>query len=333
MIGRLFGIVAGCAIAILCLAAGKWLITGIIPFWFAWIVGVTGLVVTASNWRLLGRGFAWSMVVAVLALLAPIPWPAPWLVRDAERIAGGSPYCIQVAELADYRQAGSWLDFSPVMMRPWYDGGYAMQFHAILAVGAGPNPKRYNWSYWSMSWRDATISRAPSVVSCMPKRSFAAELPYIFAAASEEEDTLHFRFAGRSFVIPAAYRPRAHAAGSPQLGIILKAPGFTPAGMSCDRDCANLWAIFHFQPASVISWLNGPATDETRIVDESIGSDGPIKTRIDCSPASTVWLNCRHYFLHDGVLFYFNMSEVDLDAWRQVQGRLIALFRELQRPT
>jgi hypothetical protein len=328
------GIAAGSAIAILCLAVGKWLIAGIIPFRLAWIVGVTGLVVAASNWRLLGRGFAWSMAVAFIALLAPVPWPASWLVQDAERIADGSPYCIQVAEAADYQQARSWLDFSPIRMRSWYEGGQAMQFHAILAVGSGPNREIYNWSYWSMSWRDATPSRAPAVVSCMPKLSFAAQLPYVFPAPPEERDTVHLRLAGRSFNIPASYRPRAtRAASNPQLGIILDASRFAPAEMICDRGCANLWAIFYFNPAGVISWLNGPTTDRTRIMEESTGPDGRITTRIDCSPARTVWLNCRHYFLHDGVMFYVNMSEVDLGAWRQVQHRLIVLFRDLQRPT
>jgi hypothetical protein len=329
---RLFGIIAGCAIAILCLAIGKWLISGIIPFWLAWIAGIGGLVVVASNWRLLGAGFAWSMALALLALIVPIPWPGPWLLHDAERIADGGPYCIQVADDADYRQAGSWLDFSPVRMRPQFEGGRAMQFHAILAVGSGPNPKIYNWSYWSMSWRDATVSRAPAVVSCTPKRSFAAGLPYLFAVPPEQGNTVRLRLAGRSFSIPASYQPRAQAVDNPQLGIILDAPGFTPAGMNCDRGCANRWAIFYFRPAGVMSWLNGPSTDETRIVDESTGPDGPIKTRIDCSPAGDkVWLNCRHYCLHDGVMFYFNMSEVDLGEWRQVQNRLITLFRDLQR--
>src|SRR5919106_1039383 len=157
MIRRLLAVIAGSTVGVL-LAIGIFMTAGMIPFWLACILGGAGIAGMISRWRRPASGLVWSSALILYSMSGMSPWPAPWLVRDAERIAGDRPYCIQVAEGGDYRQADSWWDFSPAAMRVMTRSGLAMQFHAILAVGSGPEPAVYNWSYRSMGWRKATRS-------------------------------------------------------------------------------------------------------------------------------------------------------------------------------
>jgi hypothetical protein len=331
MISRLLAIIAGCAVGML-LTGGTFLIAGMIPPWLAGILGAAGLTGMIVCWRRIGSVFVWSCALAVFALSAALPWPASSLVRDAERIAGGAPYCIQVAKGGDYRQAGSWLDFSPAVMSAMVKRGHAMQFHAVLAVGSGPEPTLYNWSYRSMSWRSGTRSHALPVVSCVPRHSFAAELPYLVEGPTDP-DTVFLRLTGRSFTIPASYQPRAHAADNPYLMLTVDVADARPAACDGPRACVNHWLQIYLRPVSVMSWLDGPVTESARVVDDSATPNERIRTRIDCYPASyNGGFNCTQHFLFDGVLFRFQMREADLDDWRVIQSRLVALFRDLQAP-
>jgi hypothetical protein len=330
MVQRLFAIIAGSTVGIL-LAVGIFMIVGLIPFWLACILGGIGLAGMINRWRRPGSALVWSSALVLYSMSGISPWPAPWLVRDAEHIAGNRPYCIQVAEGGDYRQADSWWDFSPAAMRVKIQSDLAMQFHAILAVGSGSEPAVYNWSYRPMSWRKKTRSYATPVVSCMPKPSFGADLPYVAFGPDQDPDVVHLRLVGRSFTIPATYQPRAHATDSPYLRLIVDMPSLTPKVCRDVRACINHWIMIYLDPGSVMSWLDGPTTEATRLLDERAGPGRPVRTRIDCFPSSyNGGLNCIQHFLFDGALFSFHMREADLGNWRQIQDRLIALFRELQ---
>jgi hypothetical protein len=341
MIRRLFATIAGCALGVL-LTAGHFLIAGPVPLQFASVLGTVGLVGLIVRWRRPGCVSALSLALILLALSNIVPWPAPALVRDAARIAGGMPYCIQVAEGGDYRQASSWLDFSPSNMHAMIRSDRAMQFHAILAVGSGEEPTIYNWSYRSMRWRKDPLANATPVISCAARQAFATDLPYLprtstrdqdVAALPQEPGVMHMRLAGRSFTIPASYQPMAHAAYNAYLRLIVDVPSVQPMACADVRSCINHWVEIYLTPASVMSWLDGPATEKTRLVDDGAGPNGPVRTRIDCYPPSfNDGLNCTQHFLFDGVLFRFQMREADLSDWRSAQDRLIVLFLDLQKP-
>jgi len=324
-----------CSLSLPTAAFCIFLIIGVIPLWLGWLSSVAGLAATILLWRRYRSGFLWPLLLTLVAAASALPLTAPSVVRGAERIAGEVPYCIQVAEGGDYREPRSWQDFSPLVMRARTQNGMAMQFHAILAVGSGPAPHIYNWSYRAMGWTDASGSYAPPVVSCVPRQSFAANLPYIALVTAPDPDVLRLRMVGRSFTMPAAYRPRAHAYDNPYLMLTVDLPSFGPPGAACSqpRTCINQWVTMYLRPVSVMSWVDGAPTGQTRVVDQSTGPDGPIRTRIDCHSASTNggW-NCEHRFLFDGVLFTFRMHEADLGDWRQQQHRFIALFQALQQP-
>lgn len=309
------------------------LIMGMVPFWLGFLSSIAGFAATIILWRRFRSGFVWPLVLTLVAVASAAPWTAPLVVRGSEQIAGNTPYCIQVAEGGDYREAHSWQDFSSLVMRAHRENGLAMQFHAILAVGAGPVPDLYNWSYRAMGWTNASRSHAPPVVSCLPRQFFAGNLPYI--AFAPDPDVVRLRLLGRSFTMLSSYQPRAHAYDNPYLMLTVDLPTFGPPDAACSqpRTCVNQWATIYLQPASVMSWLDGPSTDRTRIVDESAGPSGSIRTRIECYPAgfNGGW-NCEHRFLFDGVLFTFRMREAELAEWRLQQSRFIALFQALQQP-
>lgn len=323
-----------CSLSLLTAAFCIFLIVGMIPFWLACLASVAGFAITIILWRRFRSGVFWPLMLTVIATAGVVPFTAPSLVRGAEQIAGNTPYCIQVATNADYREARAWQDFSPLNMRAKTASGRAMQFHAILAVGSGPAPHLYNWSYRAMSWTDASRSYAPPVISCVPRHAFAASLPYISLAPGPDPDVIRLRLVGRSFTIPSSYQPRAHASDNPYLMLTVDLPTFGPPDAACSRprSCVDQWATLYLWPASVMSWLDEPSSGRTRIADESTGPDGPIRTRIDCYPTSyNAGWSCEHRFLFDGVLFTFRMHEADLGDWRQQQSRFIALFQAFQQ--
>lgn len=320
--------VAGGQILLLLIAA--YLLMRVIPFWLAAVMALAGIVGACVHWRRRAGKLVWSLLLTVFALAGLLAWPAPAVVRGAERIAAGAPYCIQVAHGADYREARSWSDFAPAVMQATQNG-VALQFHAILAIGAGPQPDIYNWSYRSMAWRDASLSRAPPVVSCRPRGSFAKTLPFIALGPANESDTVNLRLLGREFWVPATYEPTASASNNPYLRLTIDMPAFSVTDCPAGQTCLDRWLTIYLFPASIMRWLDGPATEETRVVDDRITAYGEVRTRIDCyGPSHNLGVNCTQHFLFDGALFQFDMREVELADWRGSQARFIELFNDLQ---
>jgi hypothetical protein len=328
MLRLLFAITVGCALGLL-LAGGTFLIAGPIRLGIALVLGIAGLIGLLVSRRRSLRVLVGSIAVVLLALSNVVPWPAPGLVRDAARTAGGSPYCIQVADGIDYRPAASQLDFSPSMMSPAIEGGRAMQFYAILAVGSGADPVIYNWSYRSGGWKKEPSLYPKPVVSCGPRLSFATDLPLVAWASAPE--TVQMRLAGRSFTIPLSYHPKAHAADSPTLRLTIDGASGTPVECADARSCLNHWMWIYLHPVAVMRWLDEPATETTRLIDQREEPAGPVRTRIDCNPpVFNDGFNCTQHFLFDGTLFVFRMREAEVGNWHSAQQGLIGLFQGLQ---
>ncbi len=318
MTQRLVALLVGCGLG-LALTAAVLLLTAIPPLWLSCSLAATGLICVVKYHREAAWRFVWSVALFLAATLTVIPWPGLWMLDGAERLAAGEPYCIQVADGADYRPANTWLDFSLARLQPKIQGGLAMQFRAILAVGSGPNPAVYNWSHRAMAWRNQAHARASPVVSCRPRVDYA-EIPVFMGNSGSDADVRLLRFAGRSFGIPSLYQPGGHAASNPMLHVVVDLK--MKATVSCDavRYCLGEWVVVYFNPVSVLSWLNKPMKAPTRLMDEGAGV-APIRTRVDCYGG-----NCTQYFLYDGMLFRFHMKDADLGEWRQLQQRLIRLF-------
>ncbi len=318
MTQRLIILLVGCGLG-LALTAAALLLTAVPPLWLSFSLAAAGLISGAIYCREAAWPFVWSAALFLAATLVIIPWPGLWMLDGAERLAAGEPYCIQVADGVDYRPASTWLDFSLSRLQPKIEGGRAMQFHAILAVGSGPNPAVYNWSHRAMAWRNQAHARASPVVSCQPRADYD-EIPVFKDDSGRDADVRLLRFAGHSLAIPSLYQPGGHAASNPMLHVMVNLK--TTALVSCGdmRRCLVDWVEVYLAPASVMSWLNKPADASTRLMDEGAGV-APIRTRVDC-----IGGNCTQFFLYDGMLFRFHMKDADLGEWRQLQQRLIRLF-------
>lgn len=94
-------------------------------------------------------------VILFAAIALSLMWFTYRLSTTAQEIAGGSAFCLQVPKNSPYRigssyqAASSWLDITPLIMR----GGNSL-YHAVLVVDKGSRFALYNWSYWSMSFRN-----------------------------------------------------------------------------------------------------------------------------------------------------------------------------------
>src|SRR5690242_20325736 len=102
-----------------------------------------------------------------------------FVIQSARRIAGTTPYCIQVADgRADYRPARTLFDLSGLMMRATREKGLYMQHHALLIVGDEANPGLFHWSYHARGFipgvhKEAIADRRPAM-TCVPRRDFIA---------------------------------------------------------------------------------------------------------------------------------------------------------------
>jgi hypothetical protein len=122
----------------------------------------------------------WSAIFVCAGVAAWIWHSIGIVIAHAEAIAGGKPYCIQVAAGRDrYDAAAARLDFSPLTMRARCSQGYCWQNHAILVVADGDTPALWNWSYRKKDFfQDVLNARTkPPPVLCRPKPHFAQDLP------------------------------------------------------------------------------------------------------------------------------------------------------------
>jgi hypothetical protein len=183
-------IAAACAIAIMSLGWSE-----LRPVWMAYIpalviVGASLALLLACRWltnvrlHALALGLAVSSVASFTAATIWMAGRIDAVVRDAERIAGDKPYCIQVATTLPFGYlARSKLAFSPPTMRTKCIQGWCFENHAILAVDDGDARKLMNWSHRRGEFRDEALNlktKPPLAVMCQPQPHFARELPWLF---------------------------------------------------------------------------------------------------------------------------------------------------------
>jgi hypothetical protein len=102
------------------------------------------------------------------------------MVLQAQYIAGGKPYCIEVAGRAyDYKPVTSLLDMNGLTMHAISDKhGQPVAFDAVLIVDTGSGFERRNWSYLLQQFRP--IQQSPAqlrTAACQPRTDFGLQLP------------------------------------------------------------------------------------------------------------------------------------------------------------
>ena len=207
-------------------------------------------------------------------------------------------------------------------------GGY---HHAVLVVGDVARPETYHWSYVEHGFVEGTYGPFPIV--CRPARDYFDGVPDDGVAGEFE-----FVLSGTKFNIPSKYQPEAEWPGD-MVGYMIRAraPYFEPYDRECTEPaCSLVFAAFENQgkPYGILQDSSQWRLDEGTVfaglhhrfdahskMDEYVQIDdtGRIVTAIHCIS------KCSHHFSHDGVTFSFDHRREDLNEWRAMQSRLIAL--------
>jgi len=265
--------------------------------------------------------------------------------NDAEALAGGRPYCIQIpAKDAEYRPVRQWSDLAIFALR-----GSGPLHHAVLVVGPHETAEVFHWSYWSQRFIAGTAG--PQPIYCDPRADF------LKSSATSTDDRTHIDYymAGRHFSIPRAYRPVPRWAGQFGLLFYAAAPRFQPLSEAPSRNdrVNNLVEVAFQSPYGLethlrvagIQYVVESSADEHGLNKQMVryaGSTqqgvqyflrsphGRVITLIECSDRDDV--QCLHSFEHDGWTYRFHHVPSEVPNWRAMQQRLTDLTRSFSRP-
>lgn len=323
----LLGVVGGC----LCAYALFILLRGLEPATYAWLIaaaiaGAMIALVFVSDWHIRAGAIA-ALMVYVLSFV--YLWPDPrTAIERARAIAGDRPYCIQVADGgADYRPGVSLADFSSLTMRA--EGiRPSFQLHAVMAVGEKGDFDLYNWSYRNQDWMTLNTNgdlRTP-VIRCRPQKDFLDTLPYARLTRALPDETTPIYVGKRAFIVPRQYRPQYSSGAT--MNFFARAPDFGPVPECKEiRDCIFNMVQVYLRPEPLKVWLG--SNPRNRIREGNFESG--FATTVECPdltphPSSM----CAHNLLADGVLIRFNYPERDIPKWREMQTKLLALYRSFE---
>jgi hypothetical protein len=262
------------------------------------------------------------------------------VATEADRLAAGRPYCLQTAEHgADYEIARSPLDFSALTMQAKADGLIYLQHHAVLVIHGASSDEILHWSYNRRTFLRPDGNAVP-VIHCDPKPDFVEELTW-FGMMSEGEDAMDLiSMHGRSYLIPAAYQPRASEAHS-EIRIGAMAPDFAPLANPPEMGMdVLLLARLDFEPEN---WRNLTVSSREKGVDaapeyglakRTLTSSGFPMTQYydgDLSGIPDVFIECQprgciYLFIRNGLVYYFEGDSSLIPQWKTQADRLEALF-------
>jgi hypothetical protein len=157
------------------------------------VVIVVGVLANVPVWLLAPRAgtanvsIHRSLGMLALSLTLPILALVVWsylniLVVEGRAIGltGTSPYCLQVADGAGYREANRHSDLAGFAMQSPYERGgsedYQFAFHAMLIVDEGGSKSHYNWSYMSQTFVPVRSAGLFFGVVCTPRVGFVQTL-------------------------------------------------------------------------------------------------------------------------------------------------------------
>jgi hypothetical protein len=282
-----------------------------------------------------------------------------FVAHAANRAAASQPYCIQVADRADYRPARSWLDLSILRMWAKREGPLYLQHHAILVVGEAPNPQLYHWSYRGSAFEpgvlNGRIAGGGPAVTCQPVRDFAADqLALIFPASSDNDYVSYSEH--DTYRIPKAWQAEWNGGRTPTLRLATGAPDFRPLdrpwGILRPEERDSKWLFIQWNPEWVLSLMADPERDVVEKTAEfglsksktmTPGKDGKQyvgyrylayadghgvdTTVIGCGmPSEAFPKSCQHRFINKGRHFYFRHRPEDVADWQGMQQRILELM-------
>ena len=277
------------------------------------------------------------LVVASVATTALV-------VRSARLVAGGKPYCIQVADgQSDYRPARMLFDLSGLAMRAkTFD-----QHHAILVVGDDAHPSLFHWSYHRGGFVPGVVNEAMPghgpVLTCEAQRDFVDSLPMLWPQRSA---SAYVRFSEHEvYRVPTSYQPRWDGGSSRFLAIATVAPDFAPLATNwftlAEPERVRNAAFIGWNPTGLLDLVKsapaGAISTEFGLRETPLGSsrryvtegqpNGANATVIDCPVESEGHpAMCHHRFVNQGREFGFLHHPEDLPNWRTIQERLVDLF-------
>lgn len=272
----------------------------------------------------------------------------------AEAVAGGRPYCIQIAsfeEVDTYEPTRSLFDLSALRMqsRLRENGRNVVQHHALLVV-EGSTREFYNWSYalhrFVAEVRGAQASADPKAerpvlrLYCRPEPHYAKHLPVMPSDLPDVAVSL----GGRRFVVPGAYRPRSR---SWEMRINATGPDFRPYNPIFDhRVGVHNSRIVIRQAAHLGRPTDPPRTMKARdmepefgldrqVIDgpygghythyQTVDADGFVRRSAACSAAiSGRPAFCNYVFVGDQLEVRLMIS--DVAHWREIEDRLMTLL-------
>ena len=143
------------------------------------VVAATLAVAAASLGLGIGRRWRAALVVggSLLVLVVGTALHPVIAINRLERLARGSPYCVDTAAFSGtYRSVNTLADLTPLVLRGRESHGLGYDYHGLILVRTDRD-RVYNWSYrrrmeaWSVTRRMR--------LACVPTRHFARKLPLV----------------------------------------------------------------------------------------------------------------------------------------------------------
>lgn len=286
------------------------------------------------------RGAAhWPWIAAPLASLALIGgWSTAQafaMLRGAEEVAAGKPFCIQLPRTHErYAAARSVGDLSAFVA---LERG---QNHAVLVAGAPGDQRFFHWAH-----REGRFLPGGSpVLGCRPEPHFASALGLVPGplAPSPAPDALVAILNGRAFLIREGHRPTT-LGSSHSLRFQAALPDFAP-GTATTVDLDAFGSCELIEPGvhqGRCLWINEPTAHvqvSPRAAEHGLSSQtvlagaspstewfardpyGRIAMKITCGPAG---LPCSQVFQAAGLTLLFTHGPELVPRWRELQAALL----------
>jgi hypothetical protein len=277
-------------------------------------------------------------------------WSVSRVKSSALKLAGDTPYCIQIPGEAGYEEVRSTGNLSIFRMRAAHGN-----HHAVLMMKNGSTVERFHWSYWNGAFVPGAIG-SPAIY-CIPRHGFLAAIE---RSPLPKPATFKFTLDGAAFSIPFSFRPMViesdaalsitFFASVPDFGPLENPPEYNRAVPA--RDILSfVEARFGSRSDLSTSLLKNSSTDKVEDAAEEYGlqkqftwylpgnstaalqysaksRNGDVNTVIRC-PGSKLG-SCLHVFRKDGWTYSFNHREAEIPHWEAMQEKLVSVINSFK---
>lgn len=263
----------------------------------------------------------------------------------AQQAGGDQDYCIQMADArGEYTPVAARTDLSMLTLRATRHGSMAMQHHALMFRRDPAGLTMLNWSYASGEFRrDAMHQDEPQKwpgVYCQLTPRFVEHLPLV---AKKADAPVQVTLRGTTFHIPSAYKARVRTGEAASVFLGASAPNFAPSATGAFDDGIFIEYDGGDWPARLLGddpapFKPGPYGLEVRRdkeFDEYRYQTATETSAVRCFSGNHRYPpSCQHAFSLGELTFNFRHPPSQLSDWRQIEGRVVALWRSLEaRPS